>query len=210
MRPYIPFAVFLALFGLGGLAHGLWTNRWTAAGEPLQFAQKLQNVPSVIGDWELTSESKLNERELQIGNIVGYISRRYTHRGDGNVVALLMVCGKPGPISVHTPDVCYGGAGYQLIDDPAVWQTASERPAVFRVGVFRKNLPAEGATYLRIFWSWSPDGIEWTAPKHPRISFAMHPALYKMYVIETIERSDMPLENSPATKFISEILRVLH
>lgn len=49
----------------------------------------------------------------------------YVHRTNGRAAAAMLMCGRPGPIAVHTPDVCYPGAGYRqvgprkIIDVPA-------------------------------------------------------------------------------------------
>ena len=44
--------------------------------------------------------------------MTGYLLRTYTHRISGETFQVLLVCGKPGPTSLHPPDVCYQGAGY--------------------------------------------------------------------------------------------------
>ena len=39
---------------------------------------------------------------------------------------------------------------------------------------------------LEISWTWSQDGLTWSAPDNPRYAFARFPAVYKMYVVREI------------------------
>ena len=95
---------------------------------------------------------------------------------------MLLVCGKGGPISVHTPDVCYAGAGYRqtapqarlTAGESALWAAPFEKPDVLT------------PQRLTVVWAWSHDGKEWVAPDNPRSVCAWQPALYKLYVVHTL------------------------
>ena len=43
--------------------------------------------------------------------------------------SVLLVCGRPGPVSVHTPDVCYAGVGYAMENPPVLYQPPSATPS---------------------------------------------------------------------------------
>lgn len=182
---YLPALAMLLLIIASGLAHGLWTNRWTVSGSLEEALARLDRVPVVIGDWEGTN-FELDRRQLEVGQIDGYLARRYRNRQDGREVTVLLVCGLPGPIAVHTPDICYAGAGYTPMAPPVsepvpTDSSPSQEPAGFKTAEFQK----EGAIIpesLRIYWSWS-DGELWEAPDHPRPRFMASGALYKLYVI---------------------------
>ena len=73
---------------------------------------------------------------LEIGQIDGYLSRTYTNQGTGATVSLLIVGGKPGPISVHTPDICFSGAGYELKNTPMQTSITPEDDPSLAVEVF--------------------------------------------------------------------------
>ena len=96
-----------------GIAVGRWTDRWGANRELTEAAQRLQQVPMTIGDWNGTA-LELEPRAVAQAGFQGYLVRRYENQRSGAVVSLLVACGRPGPLCVHTPEVCYGGAGFKM------------------------------------------------------------------------------------------------
>src|SRR5688572_8067455 len=113
MAKIIPSVVALMVLAAYGLAEGLWTDRWQTSHEAEQAAARLADVPRTVGDWDGTDE-ELDARQVAVAQLLGHVMRKYTHRESGAAVTVLLVCGRPGPIAVHTPDVCFRGAGYAL------------------------------------------------------------------------------------------------
>lgn len=199
----LPALALLALVIASGLTHGLWTNRWAVSRSLEEALARLDRVPSVVDDWEGT-DFELNPRQLEVGQIDGCLARRYRHREDGREITVLLVCGLPGPIAVHTPDICYSGAGYTPAAPPIAEPIPidpSLESAVFKTAEFRKTeaiLPES----LRIFWSWS-DGEAWEAPEHPRPHFMTSGALYKLYVMCGHQEHDKPKAIKTCKDFIT-------
>src|SRR5947209_2410247 len=138
MSRLLPVLTVVVIVTLSGVVHGVWTNRWGTAKAVQEAAEKLEkNVPMTIGEWDGQAK-EMTEREIAIGEIDGYVSRSYVNRRTGSMVSLLIVCGRPGPISVHTPDVCYGGAGYEQVG-PTPRYAAPGMPAEFKVLQLRKQ-----------------------------------------------------------------------
>jgi hypothetical protein len=109
---------------------------------------------------------------------------------------------------VHTPDVCYGGAGYEMLGAPARCEVAPAGggpPAEFWVARFRKEGLGE-RHQLRIFWAWRPWGGAWQAADNPRLAFGRVPALCKLYVVREMTSPDEPLEDDPALGLIRLLL----
>ena len=110
----IPYVLVLLILVTSGAITGIWTRRWETP--PELAARNLASiglVPETIGDWTGLSQ-QLDPRVMEIAEIDGYLMRRYVNdRGDA--VSVLLVCGRPGPISVHTPDICYAGIGYEPV-----------------------------------------------------------------------------------------------
>jgi hypothetical protein len=209
--------VGLAIVLLAGLVHGVWTGRWQLTNEPQASAARLENVAMDLGDWQSRS-LELDAQTLAIGEIAGYLDRVFRSQQTGEEVSTLIVCGRPGPIGQHPPDICYGGEGYELHKKKrqAFEVDGAKGPAEFWVGDFRKTengLPV----YLRIFWSWSPDGA-WRAPDNPRVAFASYPdlshlkvaarypALYKLYIVHRLAREDETVEEDPSLKLMKVLL----
>jgi hypothetical protein len=116
--------------------------------------------------------------------IQGHLSRRYRNRRSGEEVAVLVVCGRPGPISVHTPDICYRAAGYSPVGEPARTDYAlGDRKQPLWGLRFHPPASRAGTSDLEIRWGWlAGDGL--VAPENSRVAFAGKPALYKLYVIQ--------------------------
>src|SRR5262245_12181781 len=115
-RMLFPALTFGALTLVAGFVHGLHTNRWHASADLDDAVGRLDVVPAEIGDWKGEPEF-FDEESLRHAGIMGHRGFKYRNVVNGEVVRMLIVCGRSGPISVHTPDVCYGGAGYQAVGD---------------------------------------------------------------------------------------------
>jgi hypothetical protein len=204
MSRVLPFVVGLGLLIGSELFHGHWTNRWRLSGELEAWCAKLprQNEPMIVGDWKGHPSPPLQEQDIIIGEIAGYFHQEFIHPR-GYAVRVLVVCGRPGPIAVHTPEVCLGGEGFSL-ESSKQRHIASlappDQPAEFWVGQFYRS---DGAlrSDQRQFWTYSADG-SWTAEDNPRFRFARFPALYKIYIMRQMARKDEKLEEDPTVEFI--------
>src|SRR6266850_214231 len=117
MKRTLPLITGIALLLTCGLVRGLWTDRWGSAAAPAAAAAKLEHLAWVIGEWE-GRPIELEQAQRDASRVSGCIVRRYVHRVNGDAVTIFLGCGRPGPVSVHTPDVCYAGAGYKLAAPP--------------------------------------------------------------------------------------------
>jgi len=205
----LPILAALPLVVAYGLGEGLWTGRWHRDAALDRAVARLENVPMQIGDWQGKAD-ELDAKQAEAGNIDGYLLRRYTHARTGETITVLLVCGRPGPIAVHPPDVCYGGAGYTVMAPPARATVTGEAPAgsaEFWGAVFEKK-DAALPDRLAIRWAWGAGG-QWTASDHPRVSFARAAALYKLYVICTAPGGDKPDAEVPSREFLPPLLAEL-
>jgi hypothetical protein len=192
-------AVTALLFS--GVVHGLWTGRWDSV-EDLQAAlTQLQGLPLAIGEWRGEDLKQSAPR----GEAIVVLARRYLHRGTGQAVTILLACGRPGPVSIHTPDVCYAASGYE-VESP----TRREVPAgdgltaeFFTARLTRTR--ATEQTFLRIYWSWHAAGA-WQVADNPRLAFSSQQRLYKLYVLREMARPNESLEGDPCAAFLSVLL----
>lgn len=206
------FAAIL-LVVLCGVIHGVWTDRWQVSQDVHHSSAALERVPENFGDWE-GQLFELPANQLQVAEIAGYFGCRYIHRQNGNVVSVLLVCGRPGPIAVHPPDVCYQGQGFGLVGPPEK-QTINMNTLVgttdtpeFLMAKFRKAGASVPET-IRVFWSWSATG-SWQVPSNTRIAFARHSALYKLYIVRDLTLPDEPIADDPVVEFLREFLPQLN
>jgi hypothetical protein len=202
-RLVAPAAVVLTLLISGGAA-GFLNGRWGSSHVLREAVARLDRVAvAPSADWDV-QEQELSEREMVVAEVDGYIARRYVHRRTGVIVSILLVCGRPGPISVHTPEVCYMGAGYTPASAPQVYEVPAAEPCRFLVRDFQKR-NAASPTRLRIFYAWGLEG-RWLSPSTPRLTFAGKPSLYKLYVVRQMTSANEPVDQGPTAALLTELI----
>jgi hypothetical protein len=189
-----------------GLVHGWWTQRWRAMPELAEAVARLEGVPGDFGRWR-AEETSLPPENLARAGAAGSRLQRFTSPRSRYWFSTILLCGRSGPLSVHRPEHCYPGAGYNLFGAP-VRHTIRDREGrelgEFYTARFIKR-EVTGSRQLRIFWSWH-DGTSWRAPDYPRWSFAAAPYLYKLYVIREVDRLYDDLDDDPSVEFLREFL----
>jgi hypothetical protein len=201
---FLPAAVFV----VDGYIHGINSARWREPKELQVAIVRLHNIPMDIGDWRGT-ELGLNPRVAQVAGFSAYVHRRYENSRNGAVVTFMVACGPPGPLSVHTPDVCYQGSGYVQAGEVKKFMVDSiGHSSAFWASAFGKSTPI-GPSQLRVCWSWNR-GDGWTAADNPRFSFAGAPVLLKLYVTQGLAKeAEMPVGKDHCTDFLNVMLPVL-
>lgn len=202
MLRMFPALAALAAVVCTGFVHGFLTDRWVVAAAPGEWAARMDRMPPLVGDWE----GRIVKMERPGGNgVAGMLHMIYRNRQTGKEVTLFLVCGRPGPVSVHTPDVCYGAAGYNVVSRGR-FAGPAEAPAEFWTAQLSKTQAAD-QLLLRVFWAWSDNG-DWKAPEKwdPRLVFAHCPALFKLYLIREMNAPDEPLDTDPCVDLMKELL----
>jgi hypothetical protein len=188
-RP-IPFLISIVLVAVAGIVYGIQTDRWKISNDLQVALDKLPTVPMQVAEWRGTDVNEFEAEEMNRAGIKGWVYRRYETSRD--VVVVLIVCGRGGPISVHTPDVCYQGAGYRQVSDFARNEiSVAPEAAAFWESKFEKS-NAIVPSKLDIYWGWSEDGKTWHAPESARRTYGSSHALYKMYVIREMKSESDP------------------
>jgi hypothetical protein len=208
MRRHLPTALAIALILLAGLAHGRRTDRWGVDHRLAEGIERLPRLPLDVGGWrgQDIPADPAYLKGLERGGMKAIVSRRYVDRHSGDAVSLLAVVGPVGPIATHTPETCYGNAGYELAA-PAVRYFPPDGRASFWCGDFRKaDSPVPAG--MRIFWAWTPDG-RWQAVESARASFAAERVLYKVYVVRDALETARPRDDDPGPRFLQALLPVL-
>src|SRR5262245_28962108 len=119
MARLAPVLVALALVVGYGVAEGVSTHRWWESAALTRAAGRLADVPRTVGDWE-GKDNEMDPRQAAAARLRGYVTRQYVRRGSNESVTVLLVCGQGGPVSAHTPDVCFAGIGYSTKAPPKV------------------------------------------------------------------------------------------
>ncbi|HWY86581.1 MAG TPA: exosortase-associated EpsI family protein [Gemmataceae bacterium] len=204
MRFVLVILAFLAVI-VPGVGHGLLTDRWFVSTQLQDFTTRLANVPMDIQDWQ-GENVVVDPRQIAHADLAGYVGRRFTHRTSRFQLSILLTCGRPGPVSVHSPDICYGGAGYKIQNPESTFSLGSTNPALageFYESTFVKAEPIP--EFLEIYWAWNCRG-PWEIPARPRVAFGAQPALYKLYVICPFSKDSQRKETQEACKSFFEVL----
>ena len=101
-----------------GLMNRFWTHEAENDSAVVDAAAKIQRVPMILGSWR-GQTLELDPADMRKARYAAALWRRYENAETGSVVSVLLVCGRPGPVAAHTPDICYAGAGYETIEQPA-------------------------------------------------------------------------------------------
>ena len=240
MKISIQLILAVVVLAVGTFVEGKLSDRWGAAqSDKLEtFATQLAKVPMQIGDWvgrddyeylsdEALAQCEPEERERRLAekarradefkrsNCRAQISRMYTNR-EGQQVNVYLVCGTARHTTIHTPDWCYKGAGYESVSDRQQFSIDldPENPGTvvaetLQAG-FRKETPTEKSE-LRIFWAFSDDG-NWQGPRIPKAHFAGRPALYKLYLITDLSNqvNQTVVDADPAVEFAQTFIPTIN
>lgn len=206
MRRIFPVLSAIVLLLAVGYLHGLWTDRWGTSPELPRAVARLDGVPRTVGEWR-GEDLELDSNSIEIGGVAGYCYRRYENRSSGSALTVVLTCGRPGPMSNHTPEVCFRAMGYERWSSKSPYAlpaTPPSAPDQFWTARFLKK-GNRAPSYLRIFWAWKSQG-GWEAPEYPRLTFGGQPVLYRLYVLRPLTQADESLDREPCLEFLHQFL----
>jgi hypothetical protein len=167
---------------------GRFSDEAAAKAEAMaQAAEHLSLLPLQIGPWQGDERPVADEEAMRRGGAVRYLYRTYKLAAADETINVLLLCGKPGPLSVHTPEVCTAGVNYAADPNQRKWSPAAD--AEFTWQTFSSRV--DGRPNLEIAWAWSTDG-RWLSPQVPRLTFGLEPFLYKLYLVRSCNRESAP------------------
>ena len=175
-------AVIVTLTVISGAVEGYLSGRWQDT-KPLDAAAAgLRQFPKRFGAWHLQHEQHLSSYAQNALQCAGYINRIYKHEQTGATVSVAVLVGPQGPMSVHTPEICYSSRDYKIRGEreriifrqrDQLWQTTFQ--------------PVQaGSGLLNVYYGWN-DGHGWSAPAQPRFAFAGAPRLYKLQLASSAD-----------------------
>ena len=201
--------IILGAAGASTLIHGRLTDRWVPmSSETLDlFTQRVPRIPKQIGDWRGT-DTDIGDKQFSATGCTAYISRFWTNQTTGDTVSMYVVSGTARHITIHSPDWCYQGAGYDMESRPSQFvMDCGELKPEWLTSSFKKEHPANPGVEqrLRIFWSYSDDG-QWQGPNLAKMFYGGRPALYKIYLICDATSGSAAAEDSPALDFAKMVM----
>jgi hypothetical protein len=164
-------------------------------------AARVALAPKIVGAWH-AQDLTIDDRSFEQTGAKGYWMRQYVNQQTKEAVLVILMCGRPGKMAVHTPEVCYSGAGYEIHDQPAACPITND--ARFWTAKFTKK-----PGHLRLYWAWNARG-GWEASPAPRWQFRGEPFLYKLYVSRDISQQASVAPQADVTaEFLREFVPAL-
>lgn len=208
-RLYILLGVVLAvaLTVSSGVLQGRMRNRWGPSPDTLRAADKLAEVSPQFGDWRLRSSGKLGDTSEKMLECAGYFIRNYQNQATGDLVSVTLLLGPPGPISVHTPEICFPSRNYKVLgkrEQVAIHGADGGDDQFWALGYKANNLRGD---MLRVYYAWSP-GNRWSATGDPRFKYAGQPYLYKIQLSAPLPAGADLQADDPCKKFLEDFLPV--
>jgi hypothetical protein len=202
---FIAFVVLLISTVGAGWLHGSFTNRWGLRRDASLAADLLQEASlSTVGNWRLHHDVPFTPDVLKMLQCPAHISRVYEHQQTGDRVIVTVIIGPPGPVSVHTPEICYPSRDYKLNGERR--KIAVERPErktdAFWEVPLRSNIDG---TVVRVIYGWS-SGTYWEAARGPRYSYGALPHLYKLQVAVPVNAVAATTDFDPGQDFLKSFL----
>ncbi len=166
-------------------------------------AARVAEVPHKVGDWHAQDEA-VDDSLFDNAGAKTHWTRLYVNQRTHESVLAILMCGRAGRMAVHTPEVCYRGAGFELPGEATVYEikgdTGQESARFFTAQFIKK---AGNPTKLRLYWAWNARG-QWEASPSPRWQFRGEPFLYKLYVSRTLNE---PIGGKAAVDPTAQFLR---
>lgn len=183
MKTILPITVGSLIAVVSGWQHGLLIDRWGPPSHVVEVADQLENLQLEVPGWTSKALEGIDDRTRKLAGAEGYFSRQYLQERSGIAVQVTILCGRPGPISLHSPEYCFTLAGMKQLgsaSEASLFETSPESSKDFWMADYRPP-DSKSSPDIRTFWSWSDDGVNWTIPENPRFEFASVPYLYRIY-----------------------------
>ena len=213
MKYFLTALAIVLLLGLtlvSGIIHGRMTDRWGVPQTSLDAAEKLALFSEDVqfGDWKCESSSRMSDHVVEMLVCAEHIDRTYVNLRTGETVNVAVLLGPPGPISVHTPEVCYSSRDYDSRDERhrVTVKTTDDTEHTFWALTFRSN--RLDADILRVYYAWASGG-PWAAPKEPRWAFSNCPYIYKIQLASHLPLGSDIQTDDPCRRFLKDFVPAL-
>jgi hypothetical protein len=204
--PVLSVVVLLAATLGAGALHGRLSGRWGLEATAQSAAERLTpDFPTAFGNWQQIAELPMQDEVVGILQCPAYISRRYKHEQTGDIATVAVLLGPPGPISVHTPEVCYSSREFSISGERrkvTVNAPQGREQSFWELPLKTNNVHASP---LRVLYGWSA-GKNWEAARYPRFGYGGLSHLYKLQVAVTANASKKSTEFDAGRDFLEAFL----
>jgi hypothetical protein len=188
-----------------GILNGRLTHRWGPSTDMRSAAERLDAIPDHFGSWRLHHSEKMGQTVIDMLQCAGYVFRTYVDTCTGEQVRVAILLGPPGPIAVHTPEICFSSRDYhqEALRRRVAVPGAEGGDDAFWAVTFRANDLQRQS--LRIYYGWTTGG-KWEAAESPRYGFAGSPYLYKIQLATFVPSWARTETQDPCRRFLADFL----
>jgi hypothetical protein len=189
-----------------GAVCGRVSQRWGPVPDMVAAGEHLKSLPAQIGSWQLVEDDTMPEAVIRTLSCAGYVNRKYVDRHSGSTVMLAIYVGPTGPISVHTPEICYSSRDYLPEENRQRVQLSDlgGKAQTFWCTTFRSNNVL--AEQLRVYYGWCAEH-DWMAAESPRFDFAGWPLLFKLQISSLVPPGEKGAAQDPCRAFLEDLLK---
>ena len=201
--------IFLAATLASGWWHGQFVNRWRSPGALDAAAGKLgKELPPRLGPWRMAKTLKLDRDVQRTLQCAGHLLGIYTNDQTGETMTVAVLAGPSGPLTAHTPEVCFPGSDYELAADKKRFAVIDEHQRQHTLWQIHANARDATRPNLRVLYGWSRGG-SWEAVRGPRFALAGLPLLYKVQIAASPLDPGTQQATDPAQDFLARFLAQL-
>jgi hypothetical protein len=211
-KEYFPYAgagiiVMLTLFS--GYVQGRLSNRWGPTADMKAAAKRFDQIPRKFGSWEMVDEVPMEDRVTEMLELPenGYLNGKFVNQSTGETIDAFIILGPPGPVSVHTPEICYSSKDYDRSDERVAVKIGSGADAHEMWSItLRSNSVHKDR--LRVYYGWG-NADRWTAPYSPRFKFGGHGMLFKIQLAALLPPEASGESDDACKRFLEEYLPII-
>jgi hypothetical protein len=209
MKParFLPWFLAAGITLAAAVLHGHWTNRWGPPDALPKAAAVFAQLPQEFGAWHLVESQPLAPSARGILQCHDDAQGLYENRQTGEHVLFTLLLGPPGPMAVHTPEICYGSIDHvplaqrqRVVLDPPELENSAWMVQFQDLHELQGNI-------TRVYYAWS-EGSKWDAVEEPRITFGGNPYLFKMQLLVRLPEESAAVAADPGRAFLREFLPV--
>jgi len=183
-----PLAVCALLLGTlwGGIQSGHTSNRW-GDNEALRRAAAQLHKPltSRLENWRLQAEQPFPDDVVKMLQCSAHYCGVYINDQTGETINVAVILGPPGPVSVHTPEVCYSSQDFNVTGGRTSMKIHDRNEKEHSLWDLKLQSSGANPMPLRVLFGWGTGGA-WTASQNPRIEYAGLPYLYKIQLATAV------------------------
>lgn len=217
--PYIGVALLVVITCATGLLQGKMTNRFGMPEDMQEGAERLAKLKQFLekkktfgerGQWRMVNSGKMSNLVVETLECQEYLNASFVNTEVPNLqINGFIIIGPPGPIAVHTPEICYSSKDYNITDERERVRIFPKGPQTDEFWGLTMRSNQVDADILRVYYGWANYG-PWTAPDVPRITYGGGSKLYKMQLAVRLPPDANMEKGDACQQFLQAFLPVVN